>query len=59
MEDSELPESRADLTILVEIMTMPALKKEKGIFIGETVEVEWERTETLGMNMIKAVWKHV
>jgi hypothetical protein len=26
---------------------MPALKKEKGIFSWETVEVEWERTETL------------
>jgi hypothetical protein len=37
VEDSELPESRADLNNLVEILTMPALKKEKGIFSGETV----------------------
>jgi hypothetical protein len=40
--------ARADLTTLVEILTMPALKKEKGIFSGERVEVEWERTKTLG-----------
>jgi hypothetical protein len=39
MEDSALPESRADLTIFVEILTMAALKKEKAIFSGETVEV--------------------
>jgi hypothetical protein len=38
---------RADSTILVEILTMPGLKKEKGIFSGETVGVEWERTETM------------
>jgi hypothetical protein len=37
VEDSEWPESRTDLTILLEILTMPALKKEKGIFSGETV----------------------
>jgi hypothetical protein len=48
VEDSVLPESKADLTILVESLTMPALKKEKGIFSGETVKVERERTETLG-----------
>jgi hypothetical protein len=47
VEDSEWPETRVYLAILVEILTMPALKKEKGIFRGETVEVEWERTETL------------
>jgi hypothetical protein len=48
VEDSELSEHRADSTILVEILTMPGLKKEKGIFSGETVKVERERTETLG-----------
>jgi hypothetical protein len=47
VEDSEWPEARAGLIILVEIVTMHALKKEKGIFSGETVVVEWERTETL------------
>jgi hypothetical protein len=50
---------RANLTILVEILTMPALKKEKEIFSRETVEVKWERTETLGVNMIKAICRHV
>jgi hypothetical protein len=47
------------LTILVEVLTVPALKKEKGIFSWETMEVEWERTETWGMNMIKALCRHV
>jgi hypothetical protein len=51
--------ARADLTTLVEILTMPASKKEKGIFSGERVEVEWERTKTLGVNMIKALFRHV
>jgi hypothetical protein len=46
-EDSEWPEARVDLTILVEILTVPALKNKKLVFSGETVEVEWERTETL------------
>jgi hypothetical protein len=55
VEDSEWPETRVYLTDLVEILTMPALKKEKGIFSGETVEVEWERT----VNMIKAICRHV
>jgi hypothetical protein len=38
---------------------MPALKKEKVIFNGKTVEVEWERTETLGVNMIDELCRHV
>jgi hypothetical protein len=34
VEDSDWPEARAYLTILVEILTMPALKKEREYLMG-------------------------
>jgi hypothetical protein len=35
VEDSELPESIADLTILVQILTMPELKKDREYLLGK------------------------
>jgi hypothetical protein len=59
VEDSELPESRADLNNLVEILTIPALKKEKGIFSGKQWRWNGKGQRPWGMNMIKALCSHV
>jgi hypothetical protein len=55
MEDSELPESRADMTILVEILTMPALKKEREYTVGKQWRWNGKGQRPWGMNMIKAL----
>jgi hypothetical protein len=58
VEDSEWLESRTDMTIFIEILTMPALKKE-GIFSGETVGWNGKGQRPWEVNMIKALCRHV
>jgi hypothetical protein len=55
VEDSELPESTADTTIFEEILTMPALKKEREYIVGKQWRWNGKGQRTWGMNMIKAL----
>jgi hypothetical protein len=59
VEDSELPQSTANLTILVEILTMPALKKEREYLVGKQWRWNGNGQRPGRVNMIKALCRHL